>query len=172
MEENQLIEDIEDIAFPIATIPSFSKGIKPSENPSAMKKIIRGSIQGAFRKKTPSAYDIKYNKGDMPYVKDDEVQLVIHLIESLQPSDAIEAALASQFAISYIQGLKSSIDYSEKMMELFGFGHQVLETLQKYRSKGAQQIQVNYNHNQGQINNIKVVESENKENPIEVNNGY
>jgi hypothetical protein len=172
MEENQLIEDIEDIAFPITAIPSFSQGIKPAENSSAMKKIIRGSIQGAFQKKTPSDYDIKYDRVNLPCVKEDEVQLVIHLIESLQPSDAIEAALASQFAISYIQGLKSSIDYSQKMMELFGFGHQVLETLQKYRSKGAQQIQVNYNHNQGQINNIKVIESENKEKPIEMNNGY
>jgi hypothetical protein len=88
----------------------------------------------------------------------------------LQPADVIEAALASQFAISYIQGLKHAIDHSQKMLELFSFGHQVLDTLQKFRSKGAQQIQVNYNHNQGQINNIRVVESENSQEPIEVKN--
>jgi hypothetical protein len=65
---------------------------------------------------------------------------------SLQPTDAIEVALASQFVISYIRGLEESNgEYSKMttMLELFEFSHQVLETLQKYRSKGAQQISVN-----------------------------
>ena len=167
MEENRSPEDI---AFPIATIPSFSQSAKPAENPAAIKKIIQGAIQGAYQMKSPSSYDLKYNRDNMPFVSEEEVQFVVHLIESLQPTDAIEAALASQFAISYIQGLKYSVEYTQKMIELFGFSHQVLETLQKFRSKGAQQIQVNYNHNQGQINNIKVVESGSKQETIEVKN--
>jgi hypothetical protein len=166
-EENKATEDLQDIAFPIATIPSFSRPTKPAENPAAIKKIIRGAIQGAFQKRTPSDYDYKYHKDAMPYVSEEDTQLVIHLIESLQPADVIEAALASQFAISYIQGLKHAIDHSQKMLELFSFGHQVLDTLQKFRSKGAQQIQVNYNHNQGQINNIKINEKESQHPIIE-----
>lgn len=91
--------------------------------------------------------------------------MIVHLIESLQPLDAIEAALASQFAITYIRGLEeSSKEYSNcsTMMELFEFGHQVLEAYQKYRSKGAQQISVQYNVNQGQVVNIKNIGKENQ----------
>jgi hypothetical protein len=41
------------------------------------------------------------------------MEMIINLIESLQPTDAIEAALASQFAITYIRGLEESLkDYS------------------------------------------------------------
>jgi len=43
------------------------------------------------------------------------------------------------------------------MIELFEFGHQVLEAYQKYRSKGAQQISVQYNVNQGHVVNIKML---------------
>jgi hypothetical protein len=48
------------------------------------------------------------------------------------------------------------------LIELFEFGHQVLEAYQKYRSKGAQQISVQYNVNQGQVVNIKNVGKENQ----------
>lgn len=170
MEENQLIENYEDIAFPIKNIPSFSQPKKIAENPIVIKKIIRGAIQGAYQKKTPSSYECKYNRDQMPYVSEEEVQFVIHLIESLQPADAIEAALASQFVITYIYGLNTSSSHISRSIEMFEFGHQVLETLTKYRTKGAQQIQVNYNHNQGQITNIKMVEPENKQETIEVRN--
>lgn len=103
---------------------------------------------------------------------EEQMNMVIHLIESLQPSDAIEAALASQFAITYIRGLEEATnEYSKNlsMVELFEFGHKVLETLNRYRTKGAQMISVNYNHNQGQINNIKVFEKDNVSDLIEVN---
>lgn len=160
-------ESLEDRFFPVATIPKINQISKPLENPSVIKKIIQGAIQGAYQKNVPSDYDLKYgNPTPMP---EDQIQVITHLIESLQPQDAIEAALASQFVITYVQGLKSSIDHSTRMMELFGFGHQVLETLTKYRTKGAQLINVQYNHNQGQINNIKVVEKENSQPIMEVN---
>lgn len=85
---------------------------------------------------------------------------------------SIEAALASQFAITYIRGLDTSIDDHRMSLalEIFEFSHQVLEALTKYRTKGAQLINVQYNHNQGQINNIKVVESETRKELIEVKN--
>ena len=166
----ETIEDIEDIAFPVANVPSFARPAKPAENPAIIKKIIRGAVQGAYQKKSPSEYDAKYNRDQMPYVSKEEVEFVTNLIESLEPANAIEAALASQFAISYIQGLDAAQGKykSDTFLNLFRFGHEVLEAMTKYRTKGAQQIQVNYNHNQGQINNIKVVESENKSETIEV----
>lgn len=55
------------------------------------------------------------------------------------------------------------------MTELFEFGHKVLEALTKYRTKGAQLINVQYNHNQGMINNFNVNKKENQEPIIEVN---
>ena len=133
-----------------------------------------GTVQGAYKKKPPSAHEIKYKRDEMPYVTEDEVQFVVHLIESLQPADAIEAAIASQFVITYIRGLKQSqSDFDKDLkttLQMFEFGHQTLETLQRYRTKGAQLINVHYNHNQGQINNIKVVELKNKQEPIEMKN--
>lgn len=166
----------EELAFPIATIPCLSHPVRPTENSIVIKQIIRGAIQGAYRKKLPnepSPYSSDYGKKQLPLVTDEQVQFVTHLIESLQPADAIEAALASQFAITYIRGLdRSQGEYPGDLnstLQLFEFGHQVLEALQKYRTKGAQLIQVQYNHNQGQINNYKVVGKDNPQPTIEVN---
>ncbi|CDZ80197.1 hypothetical protein BN1013_00703 [Candidatus Rubidus massiliensis] len=111
--------------------------------------------------RNPSSWNCRENSARAKAVATQEqMDMIIHLIESLQPGDAIEAALASQFVIAYIRGLEESNgEYSKitTMLELFEFSHQVLETLQKYRSKGAQQISVNYNVNQGQVVNIKNV---------------
>ena len=148
-------KSIEDRFFPVTTIPKLNQPQKPSESRAAIKKIIQGAIQGAFKIPKPDDYAIKY--GTQPLVTKEQVEFVTYLIESLQPSDAIEAALASQFAIAYVRGLKQSSDTCVAT-ELFSFTHLVLEALQKYRSKGAQQISVQYNVNQGQVVNIKTRE--------------
>ena len=57
-------------------------------------------------------------------------------------------------------GNKSRSVEDQNVIDLFEFGHKVLESLQKYRSKGAQQISVQYNVNQGQVVNIKNVKPE------------
>jgi hypothetical protein len=164
---------LEDQFFPVATIPRLNQPAKPAENPTVIKKIIQGAIQGAYQRKLPSDYDIKYGNLPKTLASKEEIEFVTHLIESLQPADAIEAALASQFAITFIRGLKRSqgeypVDLNSTL-QLFEFGHHVLEALQKYRTKGAQLIQVQYNHNQGQINNFKVVKKDNPQTTIEVN---
>jgi hypothetical protein len=165
----------EDLAFPIALIPSLTQPAKSVENPTVIKKIIQATVKGAYALKSPSEpvhYSPDYGKKQQPLVSDEQIQLVTHLIESLQPSDAIEAALASQFVISYIRGLKKAQgDHPNELnltLKLFEFGHQVLETLTKYRVKGAQLISVNYNHNQGQINNIRLNKNDIKSENIEV----
>ena len=158
----------EDLAFPISTIPRLGELAKPKENPTVIKMIILGAIKGAYGLITPkeptSKYDDGYGKKQQPIISEDQIQLVTSLIESLQPADAIEAALASQFAITYLRGLSKSESHYSKDLELtinfFDFGHKALETLTRYRTKGAQLINVQYNHNQGQINNIKVVKEE------------
>ena len=70
--------------------------------------------------------------------------------------------MASQFAITYVRAMEERGYRGEPFLnlELFEFGHRVLEALQKYRSKGAQQIQVQYNVNQGHVVNIKNVKKE------------
>lgn len=166
MEQNieTVISEYEDQAYPLATLPSLSKPAKPAECKTTIKKIILATVQGAYEKKRPTTFDINCGRRSFPFITEEQTQVVVHMIEALQPADAIEAALASQFVISYMQGLKEAPEHSQKMMELFRFGHEVLDTLTKFRAKGAQQISVNYNHNQAQINNISVVE---KERPIE-----
>ncbi len=166
----------EELAFPIATVPNLSNPMKPTENLAVIKQIILGAIKGAYQLKTPNEpgpYHTGYGKRQKPIVTEEQIQLVTHLIETLEPANAIEAALASQFVITYIRGLDYAQDTSPRDMEatlkFFEFGHQVLETLQRYRTKGAQLISVNYNHNQGQINNIKIIEKDTPQHTIEVN---
>lgn len=167
--------DLESIYYPVPINFTLDKPDKPKTNNAVIRQIIKGAVKGAYKLKNPSNYDLKYGcaKGKPKAIATEEqMDMVIHLIESLQPSDAIEAALASQFAITYIRGLEEATnEYSKNlsMVELFEFGHKVLETLNRYRTKGAQMISVNYNHNQGQINNIKVFEKDKINDLIEVN---
>ena len=156
------IKDPEDVYYPVPVDFALDKLNKPKMNNAVIRQIIKGAVKGAYKLKNPREYDYQgYAIKPKAVASQEQMEMGIHLIESLQPVDAIEAALASQFAITYIRGLEeSSKEYSNKssMMDLFEFGHKVLETLTKYRTKGAQVISVNYNHNQGQINNIKIVE--------------
>ena len=166
-------KNLEDIYYPVPQNFCTTHPEKPPINRDVIKLIIRGAVKGAYRLKNPSLRDYHGNPiRAKPVATQEQMDMIVHLIESLQPSDAIEAALASQFAITYIRGLEeSSKDYSSNssmMMELFEFGHQVIETLTRYRTKGAQLISVNYNHNQGQINNIKVFDKDKMDDLIEV----
>ena len=164
-------KDLEEIYYPVPANFTLEKP-KPPINNTVIKKIIKGAVKGAYRLKNPNQYDYHgYAIKPKAVATQEQMDMVIHLIESLQPTDAIEAALASQFAITYIRGLEESAkEHSSKsMMDFFDFGHKVLETLTKYRTKGAQIISVNYNHNQGQINNIKIVEGIIQPETIEVN---
>jgi hypothetical protein len=169
-------KDLEEIYYPVPTNFTLDKSTKPTTNNAVIRNIIKGAVKGAYKLKNPREYDYQgYAIKPKAVATQEQMDMVIHLIESLQPTDAIEAALASQFAITYIRGLDdSSSEYSSKssMMELFEFGHKVLETFTRYRTKGAQLISVNYNHNQGQINNIKIVEGEKQPDTIEVNSEH
>lgn len=168
-------KNLEEVYYPIPATFALESPNRVVTNNAVIRQIIKGAVKGAYKLKNPSNYDLKYGcaKGKPKAIATEEqMSMVIHLIESLQPSDAIEAALASQFAITYIRGLEEATnEYSKNlsMVELFEFGHKVLETLNRYRTKGAQMISVNYNHNQGQINNIKVFEKDKVNDLIEAN---
>ncbi|OJU79645.1 MAG: hypothetical protein BGO10_02110 [Chlamydia sp. 32-24] len=152
-------KNLEDIYYPVPQSLNLVTTDRPQMNKEVIKRIIQATVKGAYRLKNFSSWNYQGNARKAKAVATEEqMETIIHFIESLQPTDAIEVALASQFVISYLRGLEESNgEYSKitTMLELFEFSHQVLETLQKYRSKGAQQISVNYNVNQGQVVNIK-----------------
>jgi len=157
----------EDMYFPVPAEAYLSPLQKPKQNPVVIKKLIQGTIQSAYKLKMPYSSDFRQEKLK-PLVSAEEIELVTHLILSLEPRDAIEVALASQFVITYVQGLKESKnEFGKRYLDLFDFGHQVLETLQKYRCKGAQQISVQYNVSQGQVVNIKNIKKEHLTDTIE-----
>ena len=136
-------KNLEDIYYPVPQNFFLMPPEKPPINRDVIKLIIRGAVKGAYKLKSPSDYDLKYGyaKGKPKAIATEEqMDMVIHLIESLQPSDAIEAALASQFAITYIRGLA--------------------EATNEYSKNLSMMESVNYNLNQGQINNIKVFEKD------------
>ncbi|MGK5594697.1 MAG: hypothetical protein ACSNEK_04985 [Parachlamydiaceae bacterium] len=144
-------KDPEEIYYPVPVNFALERTNKPSVNNAIIRQIIKGAVKGAYKLKNPNQYDYHgYAVKSKAVATQEQMDMVIHLIESLQPADAIEAALASQFAITYIRGLEESskeYSHSSTMIDLFEFGHQVLEAFQKYRSKGAQQISVQYNVN-------------------------
>ncbi len=150
----------EDVYYPVPQDFNPIRIDRPSGNQEVVRRIVQGAIKSAYQLKKPPQWDYKGN-----YIRpkavatNEQVEMVMHLIESLQPGDAIEAALATQFAISYIRGIEMAEEHRVPI-DLFEFGHKVLETLQKYRNKGAQQISVQYNVNQGQVVNVKNMKSE------------
>jgi len=149
----------EDVYYPVPRDLNLIRAGRPIDNREVVRRIVQGAVKSAYRLKNPTPWDYSGRSVKMKAVATNEqVEMVVHLIESLQPTDAIEAALASQFAITYIRGIEAAEDYSVPL-DLFEFGHKVLEALQKYRSKGAQQISVQYNVNQGQVVNIKNVKA-------------
>lgn len=151
-------KNLEDIYYPVPQTYNLIAGKPPLKN-EIVRRIIQGAVKGAYRLKDPSLWDYKgYPIRAKPVATQEQMEMIIHLIESLQPSDAIEAALASQFAITYIRGMEDSLKMcSKSALGFFEFGHKVLEAYQKYRNKGAQQINVQYNVNHGQVVNIKGV---------------
>lgn len=130
---------------------------KPPISRAVIESIIRKSLVGAFRLREPYQYEVE-REGFKQVATQEQIDMVVHLIESLQPTDAIEAALASQFVITYVRALEGSTkdtNSSDHMMKMFEFGHRVLDTMQRYKNKGAQQISVQYNVNQGQVFNVQ-----------------
>jgi len=150
---------LEDIYYPVPKNLFLSRTEKKSLDKDLVKGIIQSTVKGAYKLKDPHAWDFNGNQiKPSAIATQEQMNMVINLIESLEPKDAIEVALASQFAIVYVRGLQESCsEYSsgDSIIKYFEFGHQVLEAFQKYRSKGAQQISVQYNVNQGQILNVK-----------------
>jgi len=145
------------------------KAEKVPNNKEVVRRIVQGAVKAAYCLKDPTRWD-SHNTPDDPkaVATDEQMAMVVHLIESLRPADAIEAVLASQFAITYLRGIETARTHAVPI-DLFEFGHTVLEALQKYRSKGAQQISVQYNVNQGQVVNIKNVKKDNPPVTIEEN---
>ena len=96
-------KDLEEIYYPIPANFTLEKPDKPKTNDTVIRQIIKSAVKGAYGLKNPSSYDLQYGnaKGKPKAIATQEqMDMVIHLIESLQPADAIEAALASQFAIT------------------------------------------------------------------------
>jgi hypothetical protein len=167
-------KELIDICFPVPQNFSLSVPAKIDTKENVKRYIFQQTIRAAYLKKIPYDFTSEY-KPKKPYqlVSDEEIENVVSLFQAIGPQDALEMALAQQFIVTHIQAIDSAsgnYGMSEKDMKKFELTHKILETLMKYRCKGAQQIQVNYNHNQGQINNIRVMESDKSEEPIEVKN--
>lgn len=169
-----LTENIMDVCFPVPENLSLNVPDKIDSNMAVKKHIFQQTIQGAYQKQIPYNFTSSYNKED-PYqlVTEKEIATVVSLFQALQPKDALELALAQQFIITHIQAVQSALSgMSESDVKKFELTHKILETLMKYRSKFAQLIQVNYNHNEGQVNDIKIVKEDKSPETIEVNSKH
>lgn len=171
MNDDDNAKSLEDICFPVPQNFSLSVPAKIESKEKVTKYVFQQTIQAAYQRKVPYNFTSSYDPVT-PYqlVSEEEIENVVGLFQAFQPQDALEVALAQQFIVTHLQAMKSvNSGICERDIRKFELTHRILETLMKYKTKGAQQIQVNYNHNQGQINNIKV-EATIQQEPIEVQN--
>lgn len=149
----------EDAYFPIPQDISLRNSDQFTDNPILTKRVIRETLQAAYRRETPSPlgnYHQDYGKKPKPLVSDEEVMHVTNLLQAIQPMNAVESALAAQFVACHTGGMREMTrNYTKWALNLFEHSHRALDALQKYRNKGQQQINVQYNVNQGQVVNIK-----------------
>ena len=167
-------KNIEDVCFPVPQNLSLSTPTNVpatiESNEPVKKHLFQQTLQTAYLISIPYNFTSTYNR-EKPYqlVTEEQIATVVSLFQALQPQDAIEAALAQQFIIIHLQAIDSAKrGIGEIDIKKLGLTHQILETLQKYRSKGAQQISVQYVH-QGQIVNDQVVNVKAKQKKEEVN---
>lgn len=126
-------------------------------NATLQKQMLHLAIKATYSIKDYEAEQEGYSfTVERQLVPDDKINLVTSLMQSLQPTNAIESALASQFIATYINGMKEMQHGNTKSaMSLLAFSQQTLDSLNRYRNKGMQQINVQYNVNHGQVVNIK-----------------
>lgn len=165
-------KNLDDICFPVPQNFSLNVPAHIDSNEKVKRHIFQQTLQTAYKISIPSNFTSSYCREE-PHqlVSDEQIETVVSLFQALQPQDALEIALSQQFIVIHIQAMISAkTGLSDRDLKKFELSHQIIETLMKYRNKGSQQIQVNYNHNQGQINHIKVVESGKQLETIEVKN--
>ena len=145
---------IADVRLPIPSKLSLSnppttQGLKPK----LQKQIVQQAVQAAY---SITDYDLKrYGQPDQ-LVADENINMVTNLIQSIQPTNSVEAALAVQFTSTYIQGMRQLQSGNCRWaLPLLALSQTSLDSLNRYRNKGMQQINVQYNVNQGQVVNIK-----------------
>lgn len=161
----------EDMYLPIPHDISLRQLVQ-ADDPILTKQVIRQTLQAAYRKEIPAApgpWHSEYGKKPKPLVSDEEVLHVTSLLQAIQPANAVECALAAQFVACHTYGMKEFTRNSTKWaLNLFEHSHKALDTLQKYRNKGQQQINVQYNVNQGQVVNIKQTKEDIKPEIIDI----
>jgi len=148
---------LEDVCFPVPKGMSLSVSQKVDENVTLKNHLFQQTIQTAYQIKIPYSFTTSYEP-ERPYqlTTEEQTETVANLFQAIQPKDAVELALAQQFIVVHLQAIDSAMSgISEKDIKKFELTHQILETLTKYRTRGAQLINVQYNLNQGQIVNIK-----------------
>lgn len=168
-------KSLEDICFPVPENLSLTTANVPvsiDSNERLKKSLFQQTIQIAYKIGIPYKFTSSYDP-EKPYqlVSEEQIETVTSLFQALQPQDAVEAALIQQFIVVHLQSIESAhngIDETDvKKIELT---HKILETLQKYRTKGAQLINVQYNVNKGQVfNDSKVnINANQEEDPITI----
>lgn len=162
---------MEEICFPVPK--NFLMPAAPAQvSPRVKADIFRKTVQGAFQISIPSRFTTSYQP-EKPHqiASDDQLAMIASLFEALNPENAVEMALAQQFIVVHMQAISSATtssglgSFDLKMLEL---SHQIIETFLKLKTKGAQIIQVQYNHNQAQYNNVTINKNSNKNETIDV----
>ncbi|GEM_PF-3601109 len=171
MAKRKLIKPIIDYRLPLPENSSLCGTINTLESdPILQKQILHLAIQAAY---SISDYDVKERSVDWngrvdikAKVASDKINLVMSLMQSLQPTNAVEAALAAQFTAMHIRGMEDLTNNNERTaLQLLAFSQQTLDSFNKYRNKGMQQINVQYNVNKGQVVNIRTEEAVSNERP-------
>ena len=108
----------ENVYYPVPRNFSLENPEKPPMKQAVIKRLIQKLGQNGLFPEAGKALGFQGKMGVERRATKEQMETVIHLIESLQPTDAIEVALASQFAITYIRAMESSSDYGTDPIHL------------------------------------------------------
>lgn len=127
------------------------------------RQVLRQALKAAYSISDYTAEDHSEFTPPKQLVSDDKIEMITAIMQSLQPTNAVEAALAVQFTSTYTQGIKFlQSEQTRLAMPLLAFSQTTLDSLHRYRNKGMQQINVQYNVNHGKVVNIRNLKASRK----------
>ena len=163
-----------DIRLPIPSDISLSSPPAATGlSPGLQKLMVRQAVQAAYhyadKRVELGTFEDRHQPQQL--VSDEQIELVTALMQTLQPTNAIEAALAAQFAATHIRGMRALQEDEDHIWELasrkalgyLAFSQATLDNFNRFRNKGMQQINVQYNVNHGQVVNIKEMKNSNEQ---------
>lgn len=122
------------------------------ESPQAAKKLVIQAAKAIYGSEDEGDFydvSIRYRA-----ITNEQLEDICALMQSIKPTDGLEAILAAQIIVSHMLGMRKmakGLHEDQRLgLKMFQFSSEAMTRLQKKRSGGMQNVTVNYNYNSTQ----------------------